>query len=205
LKRTCTVNCKLSYQERISLKCTEKCVIGGNVNYGNNLGAGAIRTFGELACRSGMTLFPFVTLGGVFLSFIGIDVGSPESKVITEELHDERGILVAFFVKGVQLCNGIVEGLLSNLAGLLGLVHDFIVKYGEIQSKTKTNWVCRLELSSADVSGTLVSIQTALSNIITVSGGGDFSEVPVIITLHFIVEHLRISILGTGNESLIQQ
>ena len=43
-------------------------------------------------------------------------VGGPEGQVVTQQLHDQRRVLVTVLVEGVQLRDGVVEGL--NGAGI---------------------------------------------------------------------------------------
>lgn len=44
----------------------------------------------------------------------------PEGKVVTEQLHDERGIAVGLLRQRVELSNGVVEGLLGKVARTVG-------------------------------------------------------------------------------------
>ena len=44
-------------------------------------------------------------------------VGRPEGQVVTQQLHDQRRVLVTVLVEGVQLRDGVVEGL--NGAGII--------------------------------------------------------------------------------------
>ena len=61
------------------------------------------------------------TLPGI-LSF-SRGVRGPQGEIVTQQLHDEGAVLVAVLVEGVELSDSIVEGLLSQLTGLVrGLV-----------------------------------------------------------------------------------
>lgn len=73
-------------------------------------------------------------------------------QIVPQELHDESGILVAFFTQGVEFCqpvsynrgnslhlptsNSLVKGLLGKMAGLIRGVEDFVVKDGEVERET---------------------------------------------------------------------
>jgi len=46
-----------------------------------------------------------------------LKLGSPEGQVVSDELHDGGGILVLVLLDLVNVSDGIVEGLLSELAG----------------------------------------------------------------------------------------
>jgi hypothetical protein len=73
-------------------------------------------------------------------------VTGPQCQVIAEQLHDEGRILVRFFVQSIKLSNGIVEGLLGNLASLVGGVEDLIVEHREVESQSQTNRVGRRQV-----------------------------------------------------------
>ena len=40
-----------------------------------------------------------------------LHVRCPEGKVVTQQLHDQRAVLVRLLSKGVKLCNGLIKGL----------------------------------------------------------------------------------------------
>ena len=67
-------------------------------------------------------------------------------QVVSQELHDESAVLVAVFVERVQLSDGVIEGLLGQVTGSFGLVEDFIVEDGEVQSQTQTDRMGRWHL-----------------------------------------------------------
>ena len=91
----------------------------------------------------------------IILVSVSRDVGGPEGEVITEELHDDGGVLVRVLRKVVELSDGIVESLLGELAGLVGRSHDLVVEDGEVQGETKTDGVSGRELVG-NVGGSLV-------------------------------------------------
>ena len=45
------------------------------------------------------------------------------------------------FGKALRTRNGFVEGGLGHLASLVGGVEDFVIEDGEVEGKTKANWV----------------------------------------------------------------
>ena len=65
----------------------------------------------------------------------------PEGEVLLEELDDGLGISEGLLVNVIDLLESVGEGLFSELAGLLVVVHDLVVEHGEVQSKTQSNWV----------------------------------------------------------------
>ena len=72
---------------------------------------------------------------------VGISLGGlvrgPQGEVVAEELHDEGRVLVGLLVEGVELGDGIVEGLLGDVAGAVGAVEDLVVEDGEVEGKAE--------------------------------------------------------------------
>ena len=66
-----------------------------------------------------------------------LHVGRPERQVVPEELHDERGVLVALLGQRVQLRDGVVEGGLREAAGAVGRVQDLVVEHGEVEGQAQ--------------------------------------------------------------------
>ena len=62
-------------------------------------------------------------------------VARPEREVVTEQLHDQRGVLVGVLVEGVELGDGVVEGGLGQVAGLLRGVLDLVVEDGVVKGQ----------------------------------------------------------------------
>ena len=79
----------------------------------------------------------------------------PEGKVVTEELHDESAVAVGLLTKAVELSNGIVEGLLGEVAGTVGRVEDLVVEDGEVEGEAETDGVSGSKLGLGDVGGVL--------------------------------------------------
>ena len=69
-------------------------------------------------------------------------ISKSNSQVVSEQLHNECAILVAVFTQRIQFGDGVVEGLLGQVARSFGRVQNFVVKHGEVQGKTETDWVC---------------------------------------------------------------
>ena len=72
-----------------------------------------------LACRD-LTSFFFLLVVVFLLSgwsgissvcVVGCSIRCPKSQIVTQKLHDQRRVLVAILVKGVQLSNGLIKGL----------------------------------------------------------------------------------------------
>lgn len=48
---------------------------------------------------------------------LSLHVGRPQSQIVSEQLHDERRVFVAFLIQGIEFGNGLVECGLSQAAG----------------------------------------------------------------------------------------
>ena len=62
-------------------------------------------------------------------------------------LHDQGAVLVAVLVEGVEFGDSIVEGLLSQLAGLVRAVEDLVIKHREVEGQTKPDGVGWLKIT----------------------------------------------------------
>lgn len=80
-------------------------------------------------------------------------------QVVSKKLHDKSGILVAFLTQSIELGNGIIEGLLGEVAGLVRRVQDLVVEDGEVQGKTETDGMCRSQVRGGNLGSLLVSLQ----------------------------------------------
>ena len=69
----------------------------------------------------------------------------PEGEVLLEELDDGLGISEGLLINVVDLLESIREGLLSEFTGLLVVVHNLVVEHGEVEGKTKSDWVAGVE------------------------------------------------------------
>lgn len=79
--------------------------------------------------------------------------------------------------------NGIVEGLLRKVAGLIRGVENLIVEDGEVECEAKTNGVRRRELGLGDLGGGLVGVERLVGGVLAAVANSELGEVAVIITL----------------------
>jgi hypothetical protein len=125
-------------------------------------------------------------------------------QVVTEELHNKRGVLVALLAEGVKLCihpismrrdpwdidkltgNGIVEGLLGEMASLVGGVENLIVEHGKVQSKAQADGVSRRQLGLGDLGSSLVRLEGLVSGVLASVSNGELGEVTVIVALPMV-------------------
>ena len=123
-------------------------------------------------------------------------------EVVTQELHDERRVLVALLGESVELCvtlascsmrlitqeeqrtgNSLVERRLRHLAGLIWRVEDLVVEYREVEGQAETDWVCGCELGGSDLGCSLVGLERLVGGVLALVGGGELGEVAVVVTL----------------------
>lgn len=60
---------------------------------------------------------------------VALHVGGPEREVVAQQLHDERGVLVALLGQRVQLGDGVVERRLGQPARAVRAVQDLVVEH----------------------------------------------------------------------------
>ena len=100
--------------------------------------------------------------------------------------------------------NSIVEGELSEVASLVGRVEDLVVEDGEVKGEAETDGVGRGEVSLGDLSGGLVGLQRVVGGTLAAVANGELGKVTVVVTLHLVVEDLRLAALGGLDEVLIE-
>jgi hypothetical protein len=98
-------------------------------------------------------------------------------------LHDEGRILVALFGEGVEFRNGVVEGLLGEVAGAVGAVENLVVEDGEVEGETEADGVRRWEFGGGDVRCLLVSLKGLVCRLFALGVGGELGEVTVVVAL----------------------
>ena len=102
-------------------------------------------------------------------------------QVVSQQLHDQCRVLVAFFAEGVELSNGIVESLLSQVARLVGRVEDLVVEDREVQGKTKADGVSGCEVSLSNFGRGLVGFQRFVGRLLALVGSSELSKVSVVV------------------------
>lgn len=130
---------------------------------GNCLGGSGSGSRGLLALLlnggGGLSLGGLLLLGGgrvAGLSLVAVR-RCPEGEVVTEELHDEGAVTVGLLGQRVELSNGVVEGLLGEVASTVGRVQDLVVEDREVQRQTQTDGVGGGELGLSNIGGRLGS------------------------------------------------
>ena len=111
----------------------------------------------------------------------------PERKVLLEELDDGFGVSEGFFVDIIDLLKSIRQSLLSKFAGLLVVVHNFVVENGEVKGQSESDWVARVK-GLRRLVGKLVVLEGTVLDGIELITGGALSNISVIITDHLVEE-----------------
>ena len=70
-----------------------------------------------------------------------LHIRGPQRQVVSQELHDERRVLVRLLPESVELRDGLVEGLLGEVAGTLGRVDNLVEEHGEVKRQPETDGV----------------------------------------------------------------
>jgi hypothetical protein len=107
------------------------------------------------------------------------------------------------------------------LASLVWRVQNLVVKYGEVQGKTKADWMGWCEVGLGNFCGVLIGLEGLVGGLLTLIANGKLSEITVIITLpgetasaaelqikarrlHLVVEDLGLSTLGRWNQMRVK-
>ena len=121
----------------------------------------------------------------------------PEGEVLLKELNDRLGISEGFFIDIIDLLEGIRQGLFSEGAGLLMVVHNFVVEDGEVECESKSNWVASVQALGSLLCEVVVLEGTMLDGVELISGGA-LGDVSIVVTHHLVEEGLG---LFSGGDS----
>ena len=70
-----------------------------------------------------------------------IQVGRPQCQIVTQQLHNRGWVTILILFEGVQVGNGIIEGLLGELAGDVRTGQDLIVKDRVVECQAQSDGV----------------------------------------------------------------
>jgi len=134
-----------------------------------------------------------------------LHLGGPESQVVSDELHNGGGVLVLVFLDVLDVGDGVVEGLLGQVAGLGGVVEALVVEHGEVEGESESDGVGGLQLVVGNLGGLGVGFEGTLGDLLVEVGGGVFGDVSEIVTLHLKVEDLGLGGGGLLDEVVVEQ
>jgi hypothetical protein len=123
--------------------------------------------------------------------------------------------------KIIRTGNGVIKCLLGKVACLIWGVQDLVVENGEVEGKTKTDWVGGSKISLSNLGSVLVCLERLVGRLLSLVANGKLSQVAVVIALpahllgsqnvygehpnkHLMVEDLRLSALSTGDQVLVE-
>ena len=69
------------------------------------------------------------------------------------------------------------------MACLVRGVQDLVVEDGEVEGKTKADWMGRSQVSLSNLGSVLVSLKGLVGRLLSLVTNGELSEVAVVITL----------------------
>jgi hypothetical protein len=104
-------------------------------------------------------------------------------QIVSQQLHDECGILVALFAQCVELGNSIIKSLLCEVASLIGRIEDLIVEDREVEGETKTDRVGWGEVSAGNFGGVLVGFEGLVGRDLALITHGELRQVTVVVSL----------------------
>lgn len=107
----------------------------------------------------------------------------PESQVVSQQLHDQGGVLVALLTESVQLSNRIIKCLLSELASFVRSIENLIVEHAEVERESKTDGVSGGKLDSSNGRGSLVGFKRSIRGHSTLVTRCELGEIAVVVSL----------------------
>ena len=105
----------------------------------------------------------------------------------------------------VDVSDGVIEGLLGQLAGLGRVVPHLVEENGVVQRQAQSAGVRGLQIFLSLISGGFVGLLGSVSVFVSFSSGGVFGDVTVIISLHLVVEDNSFGSWGLGEELVVDE
>merc|ERR1712029_617049 len=132
-------------------------------------------------------------------------VERPKSEVVTQQLHDESGVLVGVLLDVVELRDGILESGACHFTSLVWILEHLVLEDGIVECKTETDWVSHCQVFL----GSLVSLLVSQASVLGRLGLGipvtELSDVPVVVGLHLAVEDFGLASARLTDEVAIQE
>mmetsp|Transcript_89519 Transcript_89519/g.253303 ORF Transcript_89519/g.253303 Transcript_89519/m.253303 type:complete len:206 (+) Transcript_89519:224-841(+) len=137
-------------------------------------------------------------------SGLALLVRGPERQIIAEQLHDEGGVLVGVLCDVVELGDRVLEGGARHLARLVRVRQHLVLKHREVQSKTEADRVRHCQVLGGNRLRLLVSTLGIIRSLFLVSASGVFGNVTIVVSLHLLIEDLRLACRCLPNETVVQ-
>ena len=111
----------------------------------------------------------------------------PEGQVLLEKFDDALGIAEVVLLKLIDFVEGLLEGVISELASFGVVLQDFVVEDGEVESQAELDGVAGRQI---DVVSLLVGCLGLLLDLFKLGVLGVLSDVAVVVTDHLHEESL---------------
>lgn len=165
----------------------------------------ARRNTGPYVLKLGTIVFRIHVARLALLTIFALHVGCPESEVVAQELHDERGVLVALFAQAIKLVNCFIERLLRKAACAFGRIENLVVEDAEVKSKAEAYGMSRSEILGGLVLRRAVGDKSGLRCLFAIVLRLELGEVSVVIAFHLEVEDFRLAGGGGGDEVVVKK
>ena len=106
----------------------------------------------------------------------------PEGQVLLEKLDDALGIAEVVLLKLVNFVEGLLEGVIGELASFGVVLQDFVIEDGEVESQAELDGVAGRQIDGV---GLLVGCLGCLLDFFKLGIFGVLSDIAVVITDHF--------------------
>ena len=122
----------------------------------------------------------------VDLSFLVLLL-SPKSEVLLEKLNDALGIAEVVLLELIDLVESLLESVVSEIAGLLVVLHDLVVEDREVKGKTELDGVAGRK---GDGIGFVIGLKCLVLDGLKLVFLGVLGDVAVVVTDHLHEESL---------------
>mmetsp|Transcript_65957 Transcript_65957/g.187356 ORF Transcript_65957/g.187356 Transcript_65957/m.187356 type:complete len:293 (-) Transcript_65957:51-929(-) len=132
-------------------------------------------------------------------------VRRPERQVVAQELHDERGILVGFLGDVVELRDGVLKSRPGHLAGVVRVLEHLVEEDGVVQRKAEANGMRHHQVLLSHLRRLFVRQPCILGSFGLLLTIPEFSDVPVVVGFHLLVENLGLPVCRLADEVAVKQ
>ena len=105
----------------------------------------------------------------------------PEGQVLLEELDDALGVTEVVFLELVDLVESFLEGVVSELAGNLVVLHHLVMEHGEVEGQAELD---RVAWGQCNLVSFVICLESFLLNLLEQVSLCVFSDVAVVVTNH---------------------
>merc|ERR1711865_849165 len=129
----------------------------------------------------------------------------PQRQVVTEQLHDEGGILVRVLCHIIELGNCILERGACHLASFVWVVQHLVLEDREVQREAKADGMSHSQVLLCYLLCLLICLFCTVRRLGFLVVGCVLGNVAIVIGLHLLVEDLRLPGACLGDETAIQE